>query len=76
MDISSGDVSFGRTCPGTLMQSLLLEQPSQVAAIKKLQLSFASANMTDQCPLSSPDLDVVRNFITAIDALDELSVLY
>lgn len=58
------------------MQSLLLEQPSQVAAIKKLQLSFASANVTDQCPLSSPDLDVVRNFITAIDALDELSVLY
>ncbi len=76
MDITSGDVAFGRTCPGTLMQSLRREQPSSVAAIKKLQLSFASAEVTYQCPLPTKDLRIVHDFVAAIDSLEELSVLH
>ncbi|KAK3344499.1 hypothetical protein B0T25DRAFT_585269 [Lasiosphaeria hispida] len=75
MDISSGEVSFGRTCPGTLMQDLQRNNSDQVAKIKKLQTSLSRHEVTYQCPVPCRDLDIVYNFITSINALEELSVL-
>ncbi|KAK0712080.1 hypothetical protein B0H67DRAFT_555945 [Lasiosphaeris hirsuta] len=75
MDISSGEVSFGRTCPGTLMQELQRNRPDHVAKIRKLQTSLSRYVVTYQCPIPCKDLDIVRNFITSIDAVEELSVL-
>ncbi|KAK4441938.1 hypothetical protein QBC34DRAFT_419485 [Podospora aff. communis PSN243] len=74
--ITSGDVSFGRTCPGTLMQDLQRDHASSVAKIKKLQTSFSQREVTYQCPLPCEDLGIVHDFITSIDALEELSVLH
>ncbi|KAK0613546.1 hypothetical protein B0T14DRAFT_526465 [Immersiella caudata] len=75
MDITSGSVTFGRTCPGTLMQDLQRDHASSVAKIKKLQTSFSQREVTYQCPLPCEDLRIVHDFITSIDALEELSVL-
>lgn len=75
MDITSGDVSFGWTCPGTLMQDLQRDQPSDVAKIKKLLTSFSQYEVTFLCHLPCEDLSIVHDFITSIDALEELSIL-
>ncbi|KAM7193668.1 hypothetical protein V8F20_008305 [Naviculisporaceae sp. PSN 640] len=61
MDMSSGDVAFGCTCPGTLMQDLLRDKADQVRKITKFQTSF--------------NLGIVHRFITSIDKLEDLSVL-
>lgn len=75
MDIRSGNVVFGQTCPGTLMQDLQRNQPENVAKIKKLQTSFSRYKVTYLCPVACRDLSIIGNFIEAIDALEELSVL-
>ena len=75
MDISTGNVAFGLTCPGILMQRLQGEDLENVRKIKKLQTSFSKGKVTWQCSIGCNDLNVVRNFIEAIDALEELSVL-
>jgi len=76
MEIISTSLSLGLTCPGDLLQSLLRSQPAEVAALKTLQLSYASSEVTYQCALACADLRVVHDFIVAIDALEEISVLY
>jgi len=73
--ITSTTLSFGRTCPGTLMQSLLKNHPSAVAALKTLQTSFSHRQVTYQCHLPCPDLRIAHNFVTSISALEDLSVL-
>jgi hypothetical protein len=74
MDISSGNVAFGVTCPGTLMYELQ-KDPENVHNIKSLQTSFSKNHVTWQCPVGCKDLKIVANFIESINALEELSVL-
>ena len=75
MDISSGNVSFGRTCPGVLMEDFRLNMPSSVANIKKLELSFSRYRVFDLCAVGCTDLAIVRNFISSIENLEDLSVI-
>ncbi|KAK1750052.1 hypothetical protein QBC47DRAFT_394529 [Echria macrotheca] len=75
MDISSGNVAFGRTCPGEVMQDFLRDQPENVAKIKKLQTSYSRGEVTYQCPIGCKDPAVLRDFISSIDRLEELSII-
>jgi len=75
MDISSGNVSFGRTCPGVLMEDFRLNMPSSVANIKKLELSFSRYRVFEICAVGCTDLAIVRNFISSIENLEDLSVI-
>jgi len=78
MKITSKSLTLGLTCPAPLLTSLLHSQPAEVAALKALQLSYASTEVPYQCAMGcGGDLRVVRDFIVGgIDALEELSVLY
>ncbi|KAK3370915.1 hypothetical protein B0T24DRAFT_627373 [Lasiosphaeria ovina] len=73
-DISSGNVDFGITCPGTVMRDLQRDEPEQVAKIKTLQTSYSSTQKAYQCDLWSTDLRPVNSFIKAIDGLEELTI--
>lgn len=75
MDISSGNVSFGRTCPGSLMQNLLCDKPDQVRKITKFQTSLSARELPYQCALHCEDLKTVDKFMTTIDNLEGVSVL-
>ncbi|KAK3391293.1 hypothetical protein B0H63DRAFT_467683 [Podospora didyma] len=75
MDISSGNISFGRTCPGVLMEDFRHNLPSSVAKIKRLQLSLSRYRVFDLCAVGCADLAIVRNFILSIENLEELSVI-
>jgi hypothetical protein len=78
MDITSGHVSFGPTCPDTLMCSLQNSQPEAVAAITSLQTSFAtSLKKYEHCwPCAAPAKDgsALASFISSISALQSLSI--
>lgn len=75
MDIASGTVTFGRACPGKIMQTLQQSQPDNVAKIKKLQLSISRYCVSCLCNVPCKDLAIIRNFIISISALEELLVL-
>ncbi|KAK5656896.1 hypothetical protein OQA88_4447 [Cercophora sp. LCS_1] len=75
MDISSGNLDFGRTCPGALMQDLRLSVPEGVAKIQKFQTSLSRHKVPDLCGIGCEDLDIVRSFISSIGNLEELSVI-
>lgn len=75
MDISFGNVAFGVTCPGVLMQQLQRDNLEHVCKIKVLQTSFSRGPAYYQCPVGCGDLNIVKNFVDSIDALEELSVL-
>lgn len=75
MDISSGNVSFGPLCPGTVMQELVRDKLDQVKKITKFQTALSSSEIVYQCPLPCKDLSIVHNFVKSIDALEELSIL-
>ena len=75
MDINTGNVDFGRTCPGILMEDLRLNMPESVAKIRKLQTSLSRYRVPDLCALGCADLAIVRGFISSIGSLQELHVI-
>lgn len=74
MDISSGNVVFGVTCPGELMQQLQDRDTENVRKIKKLQMTYSKDRVSYECQIGCGDLSIVANFIEAIDSLEELSI--
>lgn len=57
------------------MKDFVRDNLEQVRKITKLQTTLSSRELVYQCPLPCGDLGIVHNFITSIDALEELSVL-
>ncbi|KAK3326660.1 hypothetical protein B0H66DRAFT_551467 [Apodospora peruviana] len=74
VNLSSGILHFGNTCPGTLMQRLLRENRSQVQKIKKLQTAFSLHPSNWGCPIGARDASEVTQFIQAIPRLEELDI--
>jgi hypothetical protein len=74
LDISSGIVKFGPTCPGVIMEQLRQEDPARVQNIRKLETCYSTGFSVWGCQLGCGDPSVMVNFINAIRALEDLQI--
>ena len=75
IDISSGSIAFADICPGDHMKWLQMEDAENLRRVKKLQTSISTRRIDGLCRLGCDNLNIAINFIRAIDALEELSIL-
>jgi len=74
MDISSGIVKFGETCPGPIMERLRQENPTGVRRIKKLEMSYSTGSSVWACRVGCGEPSVMVQFLEAMEALEDLQI--